>query len=77
MTFIEGELESVINGIWDDYYINDDYDRIREGEGYSVDSFFPYDWKPLKRTEIKHALDMLDWTRTTLLKTLQGLTDQQ
>ena len=63
----------VINGTWDVYYVNDDLDIASEADGYSVESFFPYDWKPLTTIEIKHALDMLVWSRDDLLKTVHGL----
>jgi hypothetical protein len=77
LSFAEDEIEIVINGVWDVYYINDEFDKISEVDGYAVDSFFPYDWKPLKTDEIKHALDMLVWSRDDFLKTLQGLSTTQ
>jgi hypothetical protein len=77
LSFAEDEIEIVINGTWDVYYINDDFDKIGEVDGYAVDSFFPYDWKPLAKDEIKHALDMLVWSRDDFLKTLQGLSTTQ
>lgn len=75
LTFNEDDIETVVNGTWDVYYINDDLDLSNEGDGYSVESFFPYDWKPLTTVEIKHALDMLSWTRNDLLKTIHGLSE--
>jgi len=77
LTFIEGELEPVINGQWEDYYINDDYDRVGEGEGYTVESFFPYDWKPLTSLEIERGLKLLDWTRADLFKVVEGLSEEK
>ena len=73
LNFARGDVEIVINGTWDVYFINDNLDKTSEADGYSVESFFPYDWKPLTRIEIKHALDMLEWSRNDLLKSVQGL----
>jgi hypothetical protein len=75
LSFNENEIEIEINGTWDVYYINDDLDLSTELDGYSVDSFFPYDWKPLTTIEIKRALDMLAWSRNDLLKTVHGLSE--
>jgi hypothetical protein len=77
LSFAEDEIELVIDGTWDVYYINDDFDKVSEADGFSVESFFPFEWKPLKADEIKHALDMLVWSRDDLLKTVQGLTSSQ
>ncbi len=77
LTFTHEEIELVINGTWDDYFINDDLDKVTEANGYSVEAFYPYDWKPLTGTEIEHALKMLDWTRSDLLKTVEGLSEEK
>jgi hypothetical protein len=73
LTFARDEIEIVINGTWDVYFINDDFDKISEADGYSVESFFPYDWKPLTAVDIERALKMLAWSRADLLKTVKGL----
>jgi len=75
LSFAERDIEIVVNGTWDVYFINDDLDKTTETDGYSVESFFPYDWKPLTKIEIKRALDMLAWSRKDLLKTVQGLSE--
>jgi hypothetical protein len=75
LSFAEQDIEIVINGSWDVYFINDDLDKITETDGYSVESFFPYDWKPLSKIEIKHALNMLSWSRIDLLKSVDGLSE--
>lgn len=77
LNFAEHDIELVVNGSWDVYFINDDLDRVTEADGYSVESFFPYDWKPLTTTEIKHALDMLAWSRDDLLKAVHGLSEEK
>ena len=73
LTFADSEIEFAVDGTWEVYFINDDFDRISETNGYAVDSFFPYDWKPLTAVEIERALKMLAWSRADLLKTVAGL----
>ncbi|MBN2387797.1 MAG: DinB family protein [Anaerolineales bacterium] len=73
LTFTEDEIETVVDGRWEVYFINDAFDQISETDGYSVESFFPYDWKPLSAVEIERVRKMLAWSRTDLLKTIEGL----
>jgi hypothetical protein len=73
LTFAESDVEIVVNGTWDVYFIDDNMDKTTEADGYSVESFFPYDWKPLTIQEIKHALNMLDWSREDLLDLVHDL----
>jgi uncharacterized damage-inducible protein DinB len=77
LNFAERDIEMVINGIWDVYFVNDDLEKTSESDGYSVESFFPYDWKPLSMPEIKHAQSMLTWSRNDLLKTVHGLSEEK
>jgi len=75
LSFAEHDIEIVVNGIWDVYFINDDLDKTTEVDGYSAESFFPYDWKPLTTIEINRALDMLEWSRNDLLKPVHALNE--
>jgi hypothetical protein len=77
LSFADSEIEIEVNGVWNVYYINDDLDKASEADGYSVESFFPYDWKPLTALEIKHALAMLNWSREDLLKPVLGLSQEK
>ena len=77
LTFADNEIEIVINGSWDVYYINDDLDKVTEADGYSVESFFPFEWKPLTSLEIKHSLDMLSWSRDDLINSIRGLSPEK
>ena len=61
---------------WEVYFIDDDLDKV-EGDGYSVESFFRYDWKPLQREEVDHALKMLAWSRMDLQKTISRLSPEK
>ncbi len=74
----ENDIDCVINGTWDVYYIDDEDNKVTERDnGYSVDSFFPYDWKPLTAVDIKRGLDMLQWSREDLLKMVTGLSPEK
>ena len=75
LNFAESEIEIVVNGTWDVYFINEHLDKAAETDGFSVESFFPFDWKPLTTIEIKHAMDMLAWSRDDLLKSVRGLSE--
>jgi hypothetical protein len=74
-SFDKNDFGIVINGTWEVYFIDDDLNKTSEGDYYSVESFFPYDWKPLTTIEIKHALDMLTWSRDDLLQSIHGLNE--
>ncbi len=77
LSFGQDEIDIVVNGTWDDYFINDDYDKVSEADGYSVEAFFPYDWKPLTATDILRGLKLLEWSRNDLLKIVEGLSEQK
>jgi hypothetical protein len=77
LNFSDAEIEIVLNGTWDVYYINDDLDKCTEVDGYNVDSFFPFDWKPLTELEIKRGLAMLAWSREDILKSVEGLSPEK
>ncbi len=78
LVFAENEIEIVINGTWEVYFINDNDDKVAETDnGYSIESFFPYDWKPLTAVDIKRGLDMLKWSREDLLKSFAGLSQEK
>jgi DinB superfamily len=77
LSFSDDEIETVINGTWDVYYINDELDLATEADGYNVNSFFPYDWKPLTSLDIEHGLELLTWSRDDLLKSIQGISPEK
>ena len=50
------------------------FERAAASENaYEVESWFQYDWKPLSAEEIEHALKLLSWSRTDLLKIIDAL----
>jgi hypothetical protein len=61
---------------WEVYFVDDNLDKI-EGDGYSVESFFRYDWKPLTRADVEHAIKMLTWSRSDLLRVISGLSSEK
>ncbi|HVM70945.1 MAG TPA: DinB family protein [Anaerolineales bacterium] len=77
LSFSDSEIETVVNGTWDVYYVNDELDKTTEIDGFSIEAFFPYDWKPLTALEIKHAQAMLVWSREDLLKPVLGLSQEK
>jgi len=74
LNFEEAEIH--VEETWEVYLINDDFDQVKK-DGYSVESFFRYDWKPLTAIEIQRTLKMLAWSRADLLKTVKGLSDEK
>jgi len=67
------EVEIFPEETWEVYFIDDNLDKTSDVDGYSVESFFRYDWRPLKKEEVEHALKMLTWSRADLMKVISGL----
>jgi hypothetical protein len=67
LNFTDVEIEA--EETWDVYFIDDNLDKI-SGDGYSIESFFRYDWKPLTPVDVQHGLKLLAWSRDDLLKTV-------
>jgi len=70
------EVEIRAEEAWNTYLIDDEFDQV-EKDGYSVESFFRYDWKPLTTVEIHRALKLLAWSRSDLLITVKGSSDEK
>ncbi len=61
------EIEIGIEETFECYRIDQTtFERVETG-GYIVESFFLHDWKPLTRSEIERALQILSWSRDDLL----------
>jgi len=69
-------VEIVPEETWEVYSINKELEKVETG-GYYVESFFRYDWKPLKREEVEHGIDMLYWTRDELLNLIARLSAEK
>ena len=71
------EVEIIPEETWEVYFIDDYLDKTSDVEGYSVESFFRYDWKPLKKEEVEQALKLLTWSRADLLNVVAGQTAEK
>lgn len=69
------EIQIRIVDTWVDYLVNEDFERVSEG-GYEVSAWFLHDWKPLTGEEIDRGLQLLSWSRTDLLSTVAGLSQE-
>ena len=71
--FTSTDIETRVVDTWEVYHIDRNYDPVEPGKGYACDAWFRFDWKPLKEIEIERALQLLEWSRAALLKTVDGL----
>ncbi|MHB8779263.1 MAG: DinB family protein [Anaerolineales bacterium] len=69
-------IEAHSEQIWTDYTIDEEFDRVIK-DGYDVEPFFEYDWKPLTETDIERGLKLLAWSHIDLLAVLEKLTPEQ
>lgn len=73
-SWLNDEVEVVVEEIFDDYFINPAFERGERSEDtYMVESFFVRDWKPLKPHEIERGLQLLAWSRADLLNLVKNL----
>lgn len=71
-------VQIVLEEIFDDYFINNAFDRLEPGKDTTmVEAFFLHDWKPLSATEVERALKLLSWSRAELLDLVKGLTAEK
>lgn len=68
-------IEYQIEETWDIYQINEAFELVEDG--YSVNSWFLHDWKPLTAEDIEHGLQLLSWSRTALMTNIENLTAEQ
>jgi hypothetical protein len=66
-----GDFDIRLVETWTVYSINQQYEL--DEEGYTVNSWFRHDWKPLSPVEVERGLSLLDWTRQDLLRASEGL----
>ncbi len=72
----EDKIELSIEDTWNDYGIDESFERV-EKDGYAVEPFFLYDWRPLTAIDIERGMKLLSWTRADLLAIVAGLTNEQ
>jgi hypothetical protein len=69
----DGPVEFELVETWQVYHINRAFDVV--DEGYSVESWFKHDWKPLTADDVERGLQLLEWSRVDLLAAVEGLSD--
>jgi hypothetical protein len=70
-----GDIEIQLDETWETYQINEGYELVEDG--YEVNAWFLYDWKPLGLEEIERGLKLLSWSRADLLETVKGLSPEK
>jgi hypothetical protein len=74
---LAGDVEITNEETFDVYYVDEAFERVEQGHGSMVESFFRHDWKPLTATDIENALMILAWTRADLLTVVDGLSAER
>jgi predicted RNase H-like HicB family nuclease len=65
------EPEIQVEETWEVYTIDEAYELA--AEGYEVNAWFRYDWKPLDEQDLVRGLKLLDWSRADLLGSVHSL----
>lgn len=74
----DDEVQVVVEETFDAYFIDPTFERSERGQDtYMVESFFLYDWKPLRPYEIERALKLLAWSRADLMNMVNGLSAEK
>jgi hypothetical protein len=68
------QIEVQVEETWQCYHINEDFERV--SQGYEVNAWFLYDWKPLTEIEVERAIKILTWSRQDLLASVRGLSPE-
>jgi len=70
-----GDIEIQLDETWETYQITEDYELVPDG--YEVNAWFLYDWKPLGMEEVERGLKLLSWTRADVLETVKDLSPEK
>jgi hypothetical protein len=65
------QIELYLADAWRNYIIDENFDLAEQG--YEVNAWFRYDWKPLSIEDVQRAAKLLVWGRADLLDVLHGL----
>ena len=77
-SWLDDEIDVIVEQTFDVYFIHPTFERGERGEDtYMVESFFLYDWKPLKPHEVERALRLLAWSRADLLSLVADLSTEK
>jgi len=75
-SWLPGEPAEIrLEDTWDSYAIDEAFERA--SDGYEVDAWFLYDWKPLTGAEIERGMQILSWSRADLLATVSHLSHEK
>lgn len=72
--FNPAEIDIRLVDVYDDYFIDNQYNPVREG-GKLIKAFFKTDWKPLTQMDVEHILQVISWNRQELVEAISGLDD--
>jgi len=72
----ETNVELKVEESFTAYCINEAFERVVHSDD-EVNAWFQHDWKPLTARDVEHGLELLSWTRSDLLDTIAGLSDEQ
>lgn len=72
--FNPAEIDIRLVDVYDDYFIDNQYNPVREG-GKLIKAFFKTDWKPLTQMDVEHILQIISWNRQELVEVISGLDD--
>jgi hypothetical protein len=67
----KGASECELAETWEVYHINRSFEV--GDDGYSVESWFKHDWKPLTAVDVERSLKLLAWSREDLLAVVEDL----
>ena len=67
----EGAIECELAETWEVYHIDGSFEV--GDDGYSVESWFKHDWKPLAAVDVERGLKLLAWSREDLLAVVEDL----
>ena len=66
-----GDIDVQMEETWQVYTIDNAFDLAQEG--YEVNAWFRHDWKPLNSEEIERGMELLGWTRSDLLESVERM----
>jgi len=72
----ETNVELKVEESFTAYYINEAFECVGHSDD-EVNAWFQHDWKPLTARDVEHGLELLSWTRSDLLDTITGLSDEK
>lgn len=68
------EIDIRLADIFDDYYIDDHFNKVKDG-GRLIKAFFKTDWKPLTQEDVEHILQIISWNRQEFIEVISGVDD--